>query len=420
MKQVYTLSLALLIAATSFCADAALTNRKSKRMSNPFNRAQISATTSTLQSKSKKSAKTRTEGDTSLESLLGDYNLSGYDMQYEEVENIPMKIYMDGNDLKINYSWWTLDATYDESNGLLSIPANQWLEYDDYNEMDVYFLVYFWDENWDNFDLSNDPALAYFDGESLYFDEDILLGIGNDDYGFYYLDAMPEATKIVPKDPVSDEGWEVVVADTEYVDGFQLPFFGVNQYDYVWDVTVQKSTEVAGLYRIRNPYDYRSPLYYNNWDPTGEGVIVFSIADPEMVKVYPGYYSGYTDEYGDVYNFNLEGYFAEEIEEDNMTPEEFMDSLDLSAVSYYKDGVVYFNNCAYSTQQDASDIYFTTELNLSGYLVLPDASGVKSLKDADNAVPAEYFDLNGRRINRPTEKGIYVVRHGNKCQKIVK
>ena len=39
--------------------------------------------------------------------------------------------------------------------------------------------------------------------------------------------------------------------------------------------------------------------------------------------------------------------------------------------------------------------------------------------EIDENAPAEYFDLQGRKIANP-EKGLYIVRQGNKVSKVIR
>lgn len=54
---------------------------------------------------------------------------------------------------------------------------------------------------------------------------------------------------------------------------------------------------------------------------------------------------------------------------------------------------------------------------LRGYVQIPEDAGIRTIDSAtDDSVPAEYFSLDGRRVNNP-EAGIYIVRRGNNVSK---
>ena len=52
-------------------------------------------------------------------------------------------------------------------------------------------------------------------------------------------------------------------------------------------------------------------------------------------------------------------------------------------------------------------------------LTEPDDSAIESIgADHTSDTSAEYFDLSGRRIAKPAQKGIYIIRRGNQAQKV--
>lgn len=70
---------------------------------------------------------------------------------------------------------------------------------------------------------------------------------------------------------------------------------------------------------------------------------------------------------------------------------------------------------------DKERVYPThIDVNLDNMTADGPTSGIDSLTadDADENAPIEYYNLQGIRIEKPTEKGIYIRRQGSKATKI--
>ena len=57
-----------------------------------------------------------------------------------------------------------------------------------------------------------------------------------------------------------------------------------------------------------------------------------------------------------------------------------------------------------------------TEANFT--VTLPGGSRVNNVNSSSSK--SEYFDLNGRRVSNPAKGGIYILRNGEKVEKIIK
>ena len=62
--------------------------------------------------------------------------------------------------------------------------------------------------------------------------------------------------------------------------------------------------------------------------------------------------------------------------------------------------------------------FYAYNIDTDEQIKLNPKSAIKTISADDNA-PAEYFNLQGIRVDNPTDAGIYIVRRGNKAQKVI-
>ncbi len=333
---------------------------------------------------------------------------------------------------------FVLEGTF--TNGKLSLAPGQDLGYNNYNQMQVYFYHWRWNDDGQGNYPSEEPLVGtakYDDNDMVeitYDAYDILL-IGNENKGFFvaaYNNTMaPESEWVDVLMP--EEGW-VKYSTSTFTDGWQLSGYGVDPAEMPYDVVVEKNTsadyEGVELFRIVNPYGSNTPLYKYNSDPNdGKGYILFSTMIPNFVMAMPLTYSGLEDEYGTYLNFNLEGYgyiFGDELFPDNpnWTLQDIIDAFELEEVSTYENNLVTFHNCYFADMLDPYEpliwqnqagqpiIYPST-------LTLPatgDENGVAGVNaDLDGTV--KYYNLQGIQVENPGN-GIYIKQEGGKTFKV--
>lgn len=327
----------------------------------------------------------------------------------------------------LKYGDFEITATFSMLKQTLSIAANQDLGFNEDNNIEVYFY---------NFDPEsgeaiNTPATATIEGDKLVFDESVLLGIGNAELGFFMLGDQNVMTKsdavvwdniLMPAD-----GW-VSCGTGEFADAWQVVAYGGQAYvdEYTWTVNIEKNENEPGLYRIVNPYQY-SPISSFNTDPTGEGYILFSIADPDFVMVYPLTYSGLRDEYGTYLNWNPEGLHA--IDPQKYTKEYIIENFKITPSTFdAANAKVTFRNCFFGTVDEPSGLYNWQDKNGNaligtGWLQFKDETfgGINEIaNDAIDAnAPVEYYNLQGMRIlNVENNPGLYIRKQGNTTSKV--
>lgn len=425
MKKFYTLVVAALVAVSSVSAEGlkqlSWGNGKqvSKTPVETASKLNLPAATQSI-----KSVETK---DLDVSDLSGNYTWS-YVSQTQsnggQTVSTSIKIEKTGNNI-YTLSWNGLEfsATYSLLSKKFSIASNQYLGYNDANQIDVYFY---------NLDPSNaaplsTPATATISGESLVFDSNVMLGIGNTSVGWFVLgknNVFTLSTSVVWENPtMPKDGW-VDCGTADFADPWQVAAYdGVDINEYAWTVGVEKNENIEGLYRMVNPYQ-NSPISGNNADPTGEGYIVFSVADPEFVLVYPLVYTGLMDEVGAFLNTNVEGYYM--IGYENMTKELIISETGITPSTFdVEKGKVIFRNNYFGLISEPEELYSWKDNNnqtikVDGWLQFNDWTGINGVGvDADENAPVEYYNLQGMRINNvDNNPGLYIRKQGNKATKV--
>lgn len=335
-----------------------------------------------------------------------------------------------------------LDGTYDETTKVLTIPANQDLGYNEYNSMEVYLYHRKWTAEGQlekdakgNAIEFDDPFEFHFDGavfaceeiegagdlEGVTFDNNIM-AIGNNTVGwFIYGDNVTFAYQAPWEDEMPEGDW-TSIGTGYFVDGWQMiGYYEMDYTSYDWEVEVEQNSIYPYIYRIAKPYQTKDcPIYQFNDDAEGTGYIVFSVADPEFVTVYPFIYSGFTNRLGAFLNTNFEGYYAIA---GGFDKETIISELQLTDVSNYDEanGVVTFENCRFGTKTEPTKLY-SWQNSEGNSLIGPSTleiklphAGVDVISIDENAAK-EYFNLQGMRVENPTN-GLYIVRQGSKATK---
>lgn len=425
MKKFYTLVVAAMVAVSSVSAEGlkqlSWNNDKqvSKASVEMASKLNLPAPTQSI-----KSVETK---DLDISDLSGNYTWS-YVSQTQsnggQTVSTSIKIEKTGNNI-YTLSWNGLEfsATYSLLSKKFSIASNQYLGFNEANNIDVYFY---------NLDPSNytpisTPATATISGDSFVFDSNVMLGIGNTSLGWFVLgknNVFTLSTSVVWENPtMPKDGW-VDCGTADFADPWQVAAYdGVDINEYAWTVGVEKNENIEGLYRMVNPYQ-NSPISGNNADPTGEGYIVFSVADPEFVLVYPLVYTGLMDEVGAFLNTNVEGYYM--IGYENMTKELIISKTGITPSTFdVEKGKVIFRNNYFGLISKPEELYSWKDNNnqtieVDGWLQFNDWTGINGVGvDADENAPVEYYNLQGMRINNvDNNPGLYIRKQGNKATKV--
>lgn len=226
------------------------------------------------------------------------------------------------------------------------------------------------------------------------------------------------------------------------IDGWILPALGIDQYSNKYEVPLQRHLVDENMYRLVDPYHVGPAAPYNQ--SKLKGYIVFNVSDPKHVIVNPNMVRcGFgNDELGSpfFYCYNHLQYLVNETQKDasliiqamgNQIPytkfennivklEKFTTpSAGGSSESYFDANFGYYDDRFGGYNWPAPEGYnfipdMTTYILLPGY----DTEGVEDvIIDETNAAPV-YYDMNGVRVDNPSN-GIFIVKQGNKVSKSI-
>ncbi len=337
-----------------------------------------------------------------------------------------------------------LEATFDASNGTISIPDHQQAFFATNYSEQAYINHYTFDANGQGqrnqtpftFTVSEDGSLVFGEKEAM------ACEISKGMFDFIY------RFTITPMAPMTEDGW-TNVGKAQFTDGWFAPFFFENLAAV--EVDVQRNNADPNIYRLVNPYEFLKEMTLTFTDThetvflnysKGEGCIVFDMTDKDCVLVMPDHYAGLYDkgwgsgfyymwnESGDMFvndeSFNEENTPADErlqiIKE--WFPEEERSIYDTESRTL----VVPF--CKFTSSEFGSQVHCWNEfmeiagesgtIEQTAVIVFPNESGINNIvTDASDNAPVEYFNLQGIRVNNP-ENGVFIRRQGKNVTKVVK
>lgn len=229
--------------------------------------------------------------------------------------------------------------------------------------------------------------------------------------------------------PVGGEWKEVGTA--EFIDGWLIPAYGEDQFEYLYGVTLQQNAANENLYRLVNPYK-SGPLSGQNFCRTN-GYIVFDVSDPDHV-IFLLSDAGFTNYQAGITTFFAYNWFGVLcLINPNYTPDELIEALgDQIIYTTFKDGVVSLGtnfrgvpDARFGVQYDPIyGMYWAlddagTPANMTTKIIFPGA-GVGSIEAENSDKPVEYFNLQGVRVANPEAGQLVIKRQGTKVEKIIK
>lgn len=332
----------------------------------------------------------------------------------------------------VSFAGWPVYATYDATIGTISIPSNQFIEYNATNDIDVYFYHNRWNDDGKGNNFLDTPLEITVNGKNLIFDEFDNVVVGKANVGYFLFAGNNEAVKNVPFDMSGT--WEEVGVAT-FSDGWILSGMGMTvaevEENFAYEVLLERRKE-DGLYRLYDPYhEPSSPFveYDMNLSST-PGYIVLDLSDPEFVTVIPSIYSGMTDVDSegvqtDYYNSNLEAYYS--ITGGYDKAEILAAGVLGNTISNYdaETGTVMIYNCCFGDQDSPDTPYTWTDqsgnsLEMTAKIVCDGLknSGISNVAVDANA-PVEYYNLQGVKVANPSNGGVYIRRQGDKATKVL-
>lgn len=240
-------------------------------------------------------------------------------------------------------------------------------------------------------------------------------------FGFNWSPDYNTVITLPKEEPV--QTW-TAAGELTFVDGFIYPGYLGDPEGHGWKLTYETNPDRPGCYRIPNPYRADDcPLLDFNRN-TQNAYVTIDASDPECVLIIPQY-SGFTDLYeGETYNFyigNDAGYlnYAEGWSVDHL--KEYLPQR----LDKMEDGIITINKPLFGPHVVGFGVQWTDPVSgeLISYpakFIFPGAGA--STADAfltDEDTPAEWYNLNGMKVDCPTQNGIYIKVQGGKASKIL-
>jgi hypothetical protein len=345
------------------------------------------------------------------------------------------------------YGSYSIVCNYDETTGQFSIPVHQEVFYASNYSETAYFEHYVWEEYTASDGStkykpvkSSDPIIGTCDGDKITFDPYDAFGISISK-GYFLLVDEVSMQKQAPDVWVNVDG-NATVVDAWFMPGWEFSTEGVTYYDYPFECAVQNNQTRPVEYRLVNPYA-GSYFTSENQDKTAAGYIQFDFSDPALVVIKPGVYTGLTVTIGEgtsaanymIYANSEAGYYYYN---GNFTKDQVKS---IAAGDYNSgDNDYSFTPSTYDSETKQiviSDAYFgfkqgATDKSTSMYTWLDEGpmSGIINLSkvnfagvtdvtvDNNNNAPVEYFNLQGVRVNNPSN-GLYIRRQGTQTSKVL-
>ncbi|MCM1451324.1 MAG: hypothetical protein NC102_03630 [Clostridium sp.] len=225
-------------------------------------------------------------------------------------------------------------------------------------------------------------------------------------YGEGEIQGYDYATYTIAGNAPAVENWESI-GQGVYYDGWILPAYSVNPFEWGWYVEIEKNLDVDGEYRMVNPFGESCPVSNANLNKKATN-IVFSIADPEFPTV-PFQFSGYEDEDGRLWiadadwTYENQGYGKEICQQVPQVA---------AQLSYFVEGVLEIT-CPWFAA-DRSTGKFTSNVeqlgiqwngNYPSELVFPESSqAATSAKAIRHMVSKDNFIRNAKSMNKMVEQ----------------
>jgi hypothetical protein len=216
------------------------------------------------------------------------------------------------------------------------------------------------------------------------------------------------------KTPGDLTGWQYIGTST-VIDGSVLPLYlddGDSPENYPFEVATYTNDrhDVVALF---NPFIGTTFPKYSEDVFADDNLIEFDVSDPECVVLMEQSSHLYSDSFGIPTVMNYEGFYMGYYNTDKASVKSILQSRNTSStlgddnVINIPIAIVGFGGKSYP--------FFPASVALP-----KDFTAASSLTtDVDNNAPAEYFNLNGVRIDNPTAPGLYIRRQGNKASKVI-
>lgn len=267
---------------------------------------------------------------------------------------------------------------------------------------------------------SDSPLTGSFQGDDIIFPEGEGIGVGIPAFNAYFTLARDcSFLRNKNKDFVFDPEEWVPAGSAELTDAW-LSYHYLGELDGPsYDVEVMRHKEAPGRLCLIDPFPNEIWGEYNA-DPEAHGHIVIDISNPDVVKLQPRVYSGFTDAtYGPLMMYNYEGNFAwfENMDDDAITDR--LARLGGLPTSHLEDELLVITGPIFATAAMPTAIYGWQEE--PAYVILPEealnpTSGCVEIPAAPSA--PMYFNLQGAPVQAPAH-GIFIMLRDGRARKVI-
>lgn len=260
-----------------------------------------------------------------------------------------------------------------------------------------------------------------FENGIVNFPDDAIVGYVNEgESGLYLLNS--EMVLVLP-------GVEYVptwgeTGDGQMLNGFLAPLFLEEVSHEPTDIVIQKNNRKEGVYRIIAPWSF---LTDSKGQPLDGNPLEFNISDPTAVLCQYQNTGISVGDRGIMYVGNEYGMFYETLEEyktdlqsgDADSPWTY--DAETRKINIPAPYGMYFNwpNWDEKTEDGRrqGDLAYYTSAAFQSWILLPEFSGITSVTVDSNNAEAEYYNIQGVRVNNPVAGQLYIVKKGNEVRK---
>lgn len=326
-----------------------------------------------------------------------------------------------------------IKATVNLADGTVTLPNKQNLGWDKYDDINYFYIK----------EMGNDgyPKAGAYEGESITgtidgsvitFSDNYVFAVGDyrdEDYGFWLLTGNNKFTLYAVNDGSVDlSEWTEIATGTMY-DGWILPgmknqsgeYYDIENYPLA--VTIARNNENENLLLIENPY-VESISGFPAADGS-QGNIVIDISDPEFVLVNPGVFSGVKSGDNPICCVNIEGVYVDMGWNKQLIQIVLSNKVSKwSSVSVDEDGttVIEITTCRYQYLSNREDLFAWPDREdaMKAKITFKEGTtGIDNVLVSGSDAPAEYFNIQGQRIDNPAKGQLVIKRQGNTASKMI-
>lgn len=326
-------------------------------------------------------------------------------------------------------------ATVNLKNGTVTLPNKQDLGTDSYGDHNYFYIKTLTDDG----DLNDgayegESIVGTIDGTTITFHEDYVFAVGDyedEGLGWWKLTGLNEFTLYVEEDAEIDITEWSELATATMLDGWILPVLTYDNGTYAepedFPLTVQlyRHNEDENLILVKDPYMQSvSGFPLSGGQP---GYIVMDVTEPDFVIVNTGVFSGFLNGTDKIFCTNVEGFYTAQGYPSSVIKQALGEDFPVwSSISVDDEGntVIDIPTCRFQIAS-APDMLYSwnnrADSMKAKFIYKDPQSGVNSVLagETDTLAPAEYFNLQGQRVDNPAKGQLLIKRQGNTVTKMI-